>query len=215
MGDLYCQNVMEKFILGKKLGMTQIYDESGNVAPTTLIEAGPAKVTQILTEDKNKYAAVQLGFGSKKLNKPEAGHQKQTVSKNKSTKGFAYLREFQTDQKPKVGDELRVEQFEIGDKVLVRGITKGKGFQGVVKRHGFKGGPKSHGQKHTLRTPGSIGSAFPQRVLKGLRMAGHMGAERKTVSNLKVVYIDKENNLLGVKGAVPGNKGSYLEIIKR
>jgi large subunit ribosomal protein L3 len=209
---------MKKFILGKKLGMTQIYDEDGNAVPTTLIEVGSVRVTQVLTKDKNKYSAVQVGFGSKKLNKPEIGHQKQIISKNKKNKnikGFAYLREFKTDQELKVGDVLSVEQFEIGDKVLVRGITKGKGFQGVVKRHGFKGGPRSHGQKHTLRAPGSIGSAFPQRVLKGMRMAGRMGAERKTILNLKVVHIDKDNNLLCVKGAVPGNTGNYLEIIKR
>jgi len=195
--------------------MTQVFDEKGHVNPVTLIEAGPVKVTQTLTQEKNNYAAVQVGFGKKKLNKPERGHLKEFV--DKQDKGFAFVREFHTDEdsKLKKGDTLTVEQFEIGDKVSVRGITKGKGFQGVVKRWGFHGGPASHGGKHTLRTPGSIGSAFPQRVLKGLKMAGHMGTDTKTVLNLRVVYIDKEKNLLGVKGAVPGNRGGYVEVRKR
>lgn len=205
---------MEKYILGKKLGMTQIFDDKGNVSPTTLIEAGPITVTQVLTKDKNGYNAIQVGFGQKKLNKPERGHQKKFVKKD--GKGFAFLREVTLlDEKLKVGDTLNVEQFEIGDKVAIRGTSKGKGFQGVVKRWGFKGGPKTHGQKHTLRTPGSIGSAFPQRVLKGLKMAGRMGANKKSILNLKIVYIDRGKNLLGIKGAVPGNRGTYVEISSR
>ena len=202
------------YILGKKLGMTQIFDDKGNVNPTTLIEAGPLTVTQILTKEKNGYDAIQVGFGQKKLNKPERGHQKKFIKKD--GKGFAFLREVSgEDKKLKVGDTLNVERFKIGDKVVVRGYTKGKGFQGVVKRWGFKGGPKSHGQKHTLRTPGSIGSAFPQRVLKGLKMAGRMGVDKKSILNLKIVYIDKDKNLLGLKGAVPGNNGGYVEIFSR
>lgn len=214
---------MAKYILGKKLGMTQIFDDKGNAHPITLIEAGPTTVTQVLTEDKNGYNAVQLGFGQKKLDKPAAGHQKKFIKKDKknftpyhSVQGFAFLREFSgEDKKLKVGDILNVEQFEAGDKVVVRAITKGKGFQGVVKRWGFKGGPKSHGQKHTLRTPGSIGSAFPQRVLKGKKMAGRMGGDKKSILNLKIVYINRDKNLLGVRGAVPGNRGSYVEIYTR
>ena len=198
---------MAKYILGKKLGMTQIFDDKGNVSPSTLIEAGPITVTQVLTKDKNGYDAIQVGFGQKKLNKPAAGHQKKIVKKDRkgsvsyqAVQGFAFLREVSDkDKKFKVGDILSVEQFEVGDKVSIRATTKGKGFQGVVKRWGFKGGPKTHGQKHTLRTPGSIGSAFPQRVLKGKKMAGRMGTDKKTILNLKVVYVDKGKNLLGVK----------------
>ncbi|MDX1535197.1 MAG: 50S ribosomal protein L3 [Candidatus Spechtbacterales bacterium] len=201
-----------KYLIGKKQGMTQIFDEKGSVVPVTLIQAGPVTVTQILTEDKNGYSAVQVGFGKKNLNKPEKGHQKGLVDDEK--KGFAVLREFDPgDTELKRGDSLDVSQFEVGDKITVRGTTKGKGFQGVVKRWNFAGGPKTHGQKHTLRTPGSIGSAFPQRVLKGIKMAGHMGVKQKSVLNLKVAYIDKETNTLGVKGSVPGNKGGYVEML--
>lgn len=205
---------MAKYILGKKLGMTQIFDDKGNVHPITLIEAGPVTVTQVLVKDKNGYDAVQVGFGKKKLNNPEHGHQKKFVKKDE--KGFAFLREFSPeDKKLKTGDTLSVKQFEVGDRVTVRATTKGKGFQGVVKRWGFKGGPKSHGKKHTQRTPGSIGSAFPQRVLKGKKMAGRMGTNKKSILNLKIVYINKDKNLLGVRGAVPGNRGTYVEISTR
>ncbi|MEX0877313.1 MAG: 50S ribosomal protein L3 [Candidatus Spechtbacterales bacterium] len=203
-----------KFIIGKKLGMTQIYDNNGNVVPVTLIDASGAAVTQVLKEDKQGYNAVQLGVGSKKLSKPEQGHIKDSVDDKGN--GFAFLREFHVEGgELKKGDKIVVDQFEVGDKVVVRGTTKGKGFQGVVKRWGFAGGNKTHGNKHTLRTPGSIGSAFPQRVFKGLKMAGHMGVDQKSVINLKVAYIDKENNILGVKGSVPGNNGSYVEVVTR
>jgi len=206
---------MTKFILGKKLGMTQIFDSNGRTRPVTLIEAGPCTVTQVLTEEKNGYDAVQLGFGIKKLNKPQKGHLKDFV--DAKGKGFLYLREFHVteDSKLKKGDTLKAEQFEVGDKVSVRGTTKGKGFQGVVKRWNFKGGPKSHGQKHSLRTPGSIGSAYPQRVLKGLKMGGHMGVDKKSVLGLRITYVDGEKNILGVIGAVPGNTGGYVEITQR
>ena len=193
--------------------MTQIFSEDGNVIPVTIIQAGPVTVTQVLVEDKNGYNAVQVGFGVKKLNKPEAGHQKKDADKGE--KGFSFMREFLPEETLKLGENLDVSQFETGERVSVRGITKGKGFQGVVKRWNFKGGPKSHGQKHTLRTPGSIGSAFPQRVIKGRKMAGRMGVNKKTVLNLKIAYIDKDKNLLGLKGAVPGNNGGYLEIFSR
>jgi len=194
--------------------MTQIYDDKGNVVPVTLIDASGAAVTQVLKEDKQGYNAVQLGVGSKKLSKPQQGHVKDFADDKGN--GFAFLREFHVEGgELKKGDKIAVDQFEIGDKVVVRGTTKGKGFQGVVKRWGFAGGPKTHGNKHTLRTPGSIGSAFPQRVFKGLKMAGHMGVDQKSVLNLKVAYIDKENNILGVKGAVPGNNGGYVEVVTR
>ncbi|MEX2145136.1 MAG: 50S ribosomal protein L3 [Candidatus Spechtbacterales bacterium] len=203
-----------KFILGKKIGMTQVFSKDGHVKPVTLVEAGPAVVTQVLTDEKNGYSAVQLGYGKKKLNNPQKGHLKDFVDKHGS--GFAYLREFRISEENKFnkGDSLDASQFEIGEKVAVSAVTKGKGFQGVVKRWNFKGGPKTHGQKHTLRTPGSIGSAFPQRVFKGLKMAGRMGGKRKTTKNLQIAYIDKEQNIIGLKGAVPGNAGTVVEIIK-
>lgn len=201
-----------KYLIGTKQGMTQIFDENGNAVPVTLIQAGPVTVTQVLTEDKNGYSSVQVGFGKKKLNKPEKGHQEGFV--DEKGKGFAVLHEFDPDNAElKKGDTLDVDQFDVGDEVNVRGTTKGKGFQGTVKRWNFSGGPKTHGQKHTLRTPGSIGSAFPQRVLKGMKMSGHMGAKKKTALNLKVAYVDKKENVLGVKGAVPGNKGGHVEIL--
>lgn len=204
-----------EFILGKKLIMTQIFDDRGRAQPVTLIQAGPCTVTQILAQEQAGYNAVQIGFGSKKLNKPQKGHIKDFV--NKSGRGFAYLREFRLDdiQSFKKGDILDVSRFAVGDKVNIRGTTKGKGFQGVVKRWNFAGGPKSHGQKHSLRAPGSIGSAYPQRVLKGKKMGGHMGVDTKSILNLKVIYVDKETNVLGVKGAVPGNRGKYIEIVKK
>ncbi|OGZ60585.1 MAG: 50S ribosomal protein L3 [Candidatus Spechtbacteria bacterium RIFCSPLOWO2_01_FULL_43_12] len=203
-----------KFILGKKIGMTQIFNKEGKVEPITLVEAGPATVTQVLTNEKNGYSSVQLGYGRKKLNSPQRGHLKDFVDKKGS--GFAYLKEFRIDDESKFkkGDILDVAQFEMGERVSASAVMKGKGFQGVVKRWNFKGGPKTHGQKHTLRTPGSIGSAFPQRVFKGLKMAGRMGGKRKTVKNLKVVYIDKERNMVGLRGAVPGNTGSFVEVVK-
>ena len=205
---------MSKYILGKKIGMTQIFDENGNAKPVTIVEAGPVTVTKLIDEKKDGYSAVQVGFGVKRLNKPQQGQQKGFVSDKH--KGFAFLKELKTpSQELKLGDKLSVSQFELNDEVVVRGTTKGRGFQGVVKRWGFHGGPKSHGQKHTLRAPGSIGSAFPQRVFKGLKMAGHMGVNKKSVINLRVAYIDEKNNLLGIVGSVPGTKGSMLEIIKR
>lgn len=205
---------MNKFILGKKLGMSQIFDEKGDVFPVTLIEAGPVVIIQVKTKEKDGYEAVQVGFDStkKKINKPLAGHLKKT-GKTTKAENFRYLREFRTDiKKFKVGDKIDASSFSEGDKVKVSGISKGKGFQGVVKRHGFAGMPASHGHKHHLRSPGSIGQRFPQRTLKGIRMAGRMGGERVSVKNLKVIKVDKERNILALKGAVPGNKNILLEI---
>jgi len=184
---------MTKFILGKKLGMTTIYDEKGALN-ATLIECAPNKISLIRSIDKDGYEAVQL-----EANKTD----------NKKTK-----KEFRIAEKieAKAGDEIKIDIFEIGDKVQITGITKAKGFQGVVKRHGFHGSDKTHGHKHDWRKPGSIGATFPEHVIKGKRMAGRMGGEISSTKNLKVVYIDKEKNILGVKGAVPGVVGRLVEI---
>jgi len=204
-----------KFILGTKLGMSQVFDEKGKTIPVTLIEAGPCFITQIKSKEKDGYEAVQIGFGkAKHIKKPQAGHLKKLKIKNKKLKTIKYLREFRVE-KPEfnLGDEIRANIFKEGEIVKVSGISKGKGFAGVVKRHGFRGGPKSHGQKHQHRAPGSIGSSFPERVRKGTRMAGRMGSQRVTVRNLEIVKVDPENNILAIKGAVPGRKGTLLEII--
>jgi large subunit ribosomal protein L3 len=200
---------MIKGMVGRKLGMTQIFDESGVVHPVTVIECGPNVVTQIRTVEKDGYEAIQLGFGlSKRLNEPEKGHRKAS--------GFlsATLREVKADSVAEfeVGQQIKVDAFAEGELIDVTGITKGRGFQGGVKRHGFSGGPKTHGQSDRLRAPGSIGaSATPGRVLKGMKMAGHMGNARVTIENLKVLRVDTERNLLLVQGSVPGpNKGIVM-----
>ncbi len=194
-----------KFILGQKLGMSQIFDEKGNVLSVTVIEAGPCFVTQVKTEEKDRYEAIQLGF--KKIEK------KKRIKKPLRKKPFRFLREFKNKAKDfKEGQKIDVSIFEEGEKVKISGISKGKGFAGVVKRWGFAGRGASHGVKHEARTPGSVGSSFPERVIKGKKMPGRMGFERVTVKNLKVVKVDAENNLLAVKGAVPGAKGTLLEI---
>lgn len=200
-----------KFILGKKLEMTQKFMEDGTVVPVTAILAGPCVITQIRTAEKDGYNAIQVGFlNKKKLNKPESGHLKDLGK-------FRYLREFRVDNfenkdELKRGDEINVEKFEIGDVIKVSGISKGKGFQGVVKRHGFSGSPASHGHKDQLRMPGSIGATGPARVFKGTRLPGHMGDQRVTVKNLKVVEIDKDKNIMFIKGAVPGARNGLIEI---
>ena len=193
-----------KFILGLKLGMSQVFDEKGKVVPVTLIEAGPCVVTQVKKKEKDGYEAVQVGF--KKLKEKK-------VKKTQKDKPYQYLREFRTDSNNfKEGDKIDVSAFEEGEKVKISGISKGKGFQGAVKRWGFSGQDATHGVKHTHRTLGSVGSMFPQRVVKGRKMPGKMGSERITVRNLKLIKIDKENNILAVKGAVPGSKRALLEI---
>ena len=199
-------------LLGRKLGMTQIFDETGVVHPVTVVEAGPCVVTQIKTPEKDGYTAVQLGFGlDKRLNEPERGHRKASGFMSRT------LREVKADSATDytVGQVLKADVFAEGEVVDVVGTSKGRGFQGGVKRHGFRGGPKTHGQSDRLRAPGSIGSsATPGRVFKGLRMAGHMGHERVTVQNLRVMRVDAERNLLLIEGSVPGpNKG--LVIIHR
>ncbi|RLD17262.1 MAG: 50S ribosomal protein L3 [Caldiserica bacterium] len=203
-------------ILGIKLGMTRIFDEEGNVVPVTAVLAGPCRVIQIKTKENDGYSSVQLGIGEKKkANKPLSGH----LKKWGVEKVPRYIREIKVDEdlkKEEIGDEIRVEDvFEKGENVKVSGISKGKGFQGGVKRWGFAGGPKTHGQSDRWRAPGSIGaSSFPSRVWKGQKMAGRMGNERVTVRNLKIVDIIKEDNVMLLKGAVPGPKGGLL-IIER
>lgn len=185
---------MAKFILGKKIGMTTVYDENQGALNVTLIECLPNKVSLIKNEEKDGYQAVQL-----------------EVSK---TKNIKKLKEFRFEAgEMKVGDEVKIDFFELGEKVKISGITKAKGFQGVMKRHGFGGSDKTHGHKHDWRAPGSIGATFPEHVIKGKKMAGRMGGTRSSVKNLKLVYIDKDKNLLGVKGAVPGVSGRIVEVI--
>lgn len=187
--------------------MSQVFDEKKRVVPVTLIEAGPCQVTQIKTKDKDGYAAIQIGF--KKIEK------KKKIKKPMKGKPFLWLREFNPPAgggEYKAGDKIDVSVFQEGDMVKISGISKGKGFQGAVKRWGFAGKGASHGVKHEHRTLGSVGMSFPERVIKGKKMPGLMGSERVTVKNLKVIKADKENNLLVVKGAVPGRKGTLLEI---
>lgn len=196
-----------KFILGKKIAMTQIFQETGEAVPVTVIQAGPCNVTQVKSKDKDGYVAVQLGFEPvKKLAKPQAGHVKDLPL-------FRKLREFRlTEGSFERGQALTVEQFQAKDVLKVTGFSKGKGFQGVVKRHGFHGHPTTHGHKDQMRMPGSIGATFPQHVIKGKRMGGRMGGERITVANLEVVKVEADKNLLYVKGAVPGGRNSFLLI---
>jgi large subunit ribosomal protein L3 len=202
-----------KGLIGKKLGMAQVFDDAGRLIPVTIIEAGPCFVAQVRTMEKEGYSAVQLGFGetkSKRLTSGELGHLQKA-----SLAPLRYLREFRVDadQTPKPGDRVGVEIFQAGEKVDVIGTSKGKGFQGGVKRHGFHGGPKTHGQSDRQRAPGSIGSTTtPGRVYKGKRMAGHMGTGRVTSSGLRVALVDSERNLMGVAGSVPGPKGGIVVI---
>ncbi len=202
-------------IIGRKVGMTQVYSEDGRAIPVTVIQAGPCVVVQRKTRQKDGYEAVQLGLVEdrkvKKVTRAMAGHFKKA-----DLPPCRVLREVRIDGKDeaKVGDKVSVEQFAPGDTIVVTGTSKGKGFQGVVKRHHFRGGAATHGSMFH-RAPGGIGaSAYPSRVIKGMRAAGHMGAERITQKNLKVVRVDPGNNILVVKGAVPGAGGGYLLIRK-
>ncbi len=203
---------MKKAIIGKKVGMTQIFDEKGKVIPVTVIEAGPCTIAQIKTVETDGYNAVQLGYGDvkeSKVNKPEAGHFKKAKLTPKK-----HLREFKLDsiEGLKVGDELKADVFAAGDKVDVQGTTKGKGFQGVIKRHGQSRGPMGHGSMYHRR-PGSMGpTSTPGRVFKGKKLPGHMGTETVTIQNLDVVRVDLDKNVILVKGSVPGVKGAILKI---
>lgn len=174
-------------MLGKKIGMTQVFDKN-KVIPVTIVEAGPCSVLKIKTKDsKDKYDAIQVKYDKK-------------------------IKEFRGTSELKIGDEIKVDIFQPGDKVKISGISKGKGFAGAMKRWNFKGKSATHGVKHEMRTIGSTGSRFPQRVIKGRKMPGRMGSDRKTVSNLEIIKVDLENNIIAVKGAIPGRKGTLLEI---
>ncbi len=199
-----------KFLLGRKLNMSQIYTENGAVVPVTLVSARANVVTQIRTKEKDGYTAIQIGEGSRNPNrifKAQKGHFKDLGN-------FATLSEFRVEEATaKVGDHMDLSQFKSGDDVTVSAISKGKGFQGVVKRHGFGGGPRTHGQKHSEREPGSIGGGLRTRVPVGMRMAGRMGSDRVTVKGLKVVHVDPKDNILYISGAIPGRRGTLVEVV--
>lgn len=201
-------------LIGKKLGMTRVFDERGKSVPVTVIQTGPCYVTEVRTKENNGYDALQLGFEEKRdksVKKPERG-----VFEKAGVKPMRYLREFRTFDNIasfKPGDVIKADIFQGAATVKVIGVSKGKGFQGVVKRHHFSGGPQTHGQSDRLRAPGSVGSSsYPSRVLKGLRMAGRMGGDRVTVRNLKVIRIDAENNVVMVRGGVPGARNGMVII---
>ncbi len=203
-----------KALIGKKVGMTQIFDEKGNIIPVTAIEVGPCTVTQIKTMDQDGYQSIQLGFEDvkeSKLTKPELGKFKKAKLSPKK-----YLREFPIESVEgiNVGDEFKADVFEVGDKVDIQGTSKGKGFQGVIKRHGQSRGPMGHGSMYHRR-PGSMGStSTPGRVYKGKNLPGHMGVETVTIQNLEIVKVDLDKNVILVKGSVPGAKKSILKIRK-
>ncbi len=204
-----------KGMIGKKVGMTQVFDEQGTVIPVTVIQAGPCYITQIRSADRDGYVSVQLGYGEtkpKNLTKGQLGHLKKA-----DLPALRHLREFRiansADAAVEEGQEIKVDVFEAGDLVDVIGVSKGRGFAGTIKRHGFARGPKTHGQSDRMRSPGSIGMcAAPGRTLKGKRMGGRMGNDRVTIQNLPLVVVDAEKNLLAVKGSIPGAKGSIVMI---
>ncbi len=193
-----------KFILGKKIQMSEIWDEKGNVVPVTLVAAGPCVVLQKKTKEKEGYDALQIGYG--KIEK------KTKIKKSMKGKEYRYIKEARNGDFAQVGEEITVSLFKEGDKVNVIATSKGKGFQGGVKRHGFAGRNATHGAKHEARTIGSIGQRFPQHVIKGRKMPGRMGFDRITVKNLKIAKVDVQNNILAIKGAIPGHRGTLLEI---
>lgn len=203
---------MKKAIIGKKIGMTQIFDETGKVIPVTVIEAGPCVVAQVKTCETDGYDAIQLGYGDvkeNKVNRPVKGHYAKASLTPKK-----HLREFRVDEieSYKVGDEVKADTFAVGDKIDVQGTSKGKGFQGVIKRHGQHRGPMGHGSMYHRR-PGSMGStSTPGRVFKGKKLPGHMGVQTITIQNLDVVRVDMDKNVILVKGSVPGVKGAILKI---
>lgn len=204
-----------KGIIGKKIGTSRVFDPNGDVVPVTVIEAGPCRVIQVKTKEKDGYEVVQLGFGDKRkslVNKPLLRHFSRAKTEPKRV-----LKEVGLDKGEKIepGQEVKADLFSVGEKVDITGISKGLGFQGGVRRHHFRGGPKSHGQSDRLRAPGSIGgSSYPSRVWKGQRMAGRMGGEKVTVRNLEIIELDLKKNIMLVKGAVPGKRNSILTIRK-
>ena len=211
-------------LIGKKIGMTSVFDENGNNIPCTVVQAGPCYVTQIKNTDKDGYDSIQLGFDFRKIkniSKSLQGHFKKSKIEDKDSYGnttmLRKLFEFKNfDSDYKLGDKLTVDIFEEGEFVDVSGVSKGKGFQGVVKRHGFRGvGDATHGQHNRLRAPGSIGAAsYPARVFKGMRMAGQMGNSKVKMMNLKIIKVLLDNNILLIKGSVPGHNNAYLKIEK-
>lgn len=199
-----------KAILGKKVGMTQIFDDQGQAIPVTVIQAGPCAVVQRKTVEKDGYAAVQVGFGGIRtslVSKPRAGH-----FKARGKQPFRYLREFRVQDPEAVSDEIKVDIFEVGQRVDVAGISKGKGYQGGMKRHNFGGGPRSHGCSKVHRTPMSTGSVDSARTFKGIRKPGQLGNVKTTSLGLRVVQVDPERNLLLVRGAVPGPNGRLVSV---
>ncbi|MFA5999730.1 MAG: 50S ribosomal protein L3 [Candidatus Paceibacterota bacterium] len=203
-----------KFILGKKENMTEYFSEEGVVFPVTVVSAGPMTVTRIFEKSKDGYNSVQVGYGTQKkerINKAQIGQMKGGLYK--TLKEFRLKPSDKTEVKE--GDVIDVSIFQPGDKLQVSSISKGKGFQGVVKRHGFHGGPRTHGQKHSEREPGSIGGGLRTHVPKGMRMAGRMGSDRITQKNLQVVFVDATNNLILIKGAITGKKGTLVEMVSR
>ncbi|OGI60724.1 50S ribosomal protein L3 [Candidatus Nomurabacteria bacterium RIFCSPHIGHO2_01_FULL_37_25] len=201
-----------KFILATKENMTEYFSEEGVVIPVTILSAGPVTVTRIFEKSKDGYNSVQVGLEKKSRRPKGSGARPQASGKN-------ILKEFRLKSADKIdakkGDNIDVSVFVPGDKLQVSSVSKGKGFQGVVKRHGFSGGPRTHGQKHSEREPGSIGGGLRTHVPKGMRMAGRMGGDRITQKNIKVVSVDKENNIMLVKGAIAGKRGTLVEIISR
>lgn len=204
---------MMKAILGTKIGMTQILQEDGVLIPVTLVKAGPCVITQIKTDESDGYKAIQISLGGgKNVAKSVSGH----IKKANSDLMPRFIKEFRVDnisEEQTVGSSFDVSIFEVGDKVKVTGTSKGKGFAGTVKRHNFATSASTHGGNGMVRRPGSIGSMYPQKVFKGKRMAGQMGAEQVTVSGLRVVFVDPENNLIGFKGAIPGPKKSLVTVV--
>lgn len=203
-----------KFILGTKQNMTEYFSEDGKVHPATIVTAGPIVVTQVKTKETDGYTALQVGYGTRK-----AKNITKSVKGHMGEGSYAELCEFVVSAEQaggmKKGDAITASTFAVGDEVAVSGISKAKGFQGVIKRHNFKGGPRSHGQKHSERAPGSIGGGLRNRVPKGMRMGGRTGGDRITVSNLKILAVDADTNTLLISGAVPGRRGTMLEIVQK
>jgi 50S ribosomal protein L3, bacterial len=204
-----------KFILGKKQHMMQCFQDDGTAVPATVISAGPLVVTQVKSPDVDGYTAVQVAYDEQKESRATKAHLGHVLASQKEKTGgaFKHLREFRDIEEIKEGDEITVGVFNVGDMVIVSGVSKSKGFQGVVKRHGFHGGPRSHGQKHSEREHGSIGGGLRNKVPAGMRMPGRMGGDRITIKNLEIIGVDKENNQLLIKGAIPGRRGTLVEIV--
>lgn len=204
-----------KALLATKLGMTQLFDEKGQLNSVTLLEAGPCTVTQLKDQTTDGYSAIQLGFGTaKKLAKPQAGHLKKAKATSKHIAEFRLSPSADGESAEAtlaIGDTISAQVFAVGDIVEISGTSKGKGFAGTIKRHNFSRGPKTHGS-HNYRAPGSIGAGYPEHVFKGQKMAGHMGTDKVTVKNLKIVFVDAAKNLIGIKGAVPGPKNGLVRV---